>query len=391
MKKVSVVELLSRISVITEVIKLLEGAMSGKDRIRRELEAGVLEGVYPGAVLVAGLKGEVVFSAHAGRRSLDPPGYEVDEDTIFDLGSLTKPLVTALAIMRLADQGRIDLDRPIAEILPGKHPHDKNDITSRLLLCHAAGFPDWRDYYRRLEGVEPEERKAICRSWILKESSAYSPGKGSIYSDLGFMILEWVLETVTGLDMGEYVESLFFEPLGLKRTFLFRTATASGFEKDMFAATERCTWRRRIIQGEVHDENAFALGGYSGHAGLFGTAGEVFAIACLLRDHVLDERNDLFRPGTVRAFFKRQSGIPGCDRALGWDMPSGEGSAAGRHFSKESVGHLGFPGTSLWMDLEKDVQVVLLTNRIHPTRENRLIQGFRPRIHDCIMEELGKG
>ncbi|MFO7784483.1 MAG: serine hydrolase domain-containing protein [Thermodesulfobacteriota bacterium] len=363
--------------------------MSGKDRIREELEAGVLEGVYPGALLVAGLGGEIVFSAHAGRRSLEPPGYEVDGETIFDLGSLTKPLVTTLAMMRLVDQGYLDLDRPIAEILPGSLPDDKADITSRLLLCHAAGFPDWRGYYRRLEGVDPEKRKARCRTWVLEEPPVYGPGKGSIYTDLGFMLLEWVVEEAAGVEMGEYVESLFFGPLGLERTFLFRTARPSGFEKEMFAATERCPWRGRILQGEVHDENAFALGGYSGHAGLFGTAGEVFTLACLLRDHVLGNRNDLFRSETVRVFFQGQKDIPGCGRALGWDMPSRKCSAAGRHFSKQSVGHLGFPGTSLWMDLENDVQVVLLTNRVHPTRENRLIQGFRPRIHDCIMEELG--
>ncbi len=338
---------------------------------------------------MAGVNGEVVFSAQAGRRSLEPSGREVDEETIYDLGSLTKPLVTTLAMMRLVDQERIDLDRPIAEILPGTFPDDKAGITPRLLLCHAAGFPGWRDYYRRLEDVVPEERKSLCRAWILNEPPAYAPGKGAIYSDLGFMLLEWVVEEAAGLKMGEYVESLFFEPLRLKKTFLFRTARASGFPREVFAATEHCSWRGHTLQGEVHDENAFAMGGYSGHAGLFGTAGEVFTLACLLRDHVLGNRDDLFREGTVRAFFQRQSEIPGCGRALGWDMPSGKGSAAGGHFSKQSVGHLGFPGTSLWMDLEKDVQVVLLTNRVHPSRENQLIREFRPRIHDCIMEELG--
>ncbi len=364
--------------------------MIGNERIRQELEAGVRDGVYPGAVLISGVGGEVLISAHAGRRSLEPPGKEIDEATIFDLGSLTKPLVTAFAAMRLVDQDGIDLDRPIAEILPVILPDDKAGITPRLLLCHAAGFPDWRDYYRRLQVAAPEARKQICRKWILDESLIYAPGKSSVYSDLGFMLLEWVVEEAAGLEMAEYVESLFFETLGLHRTFLFRTTRASGFEKGEFAATEHCSWRGRTLQGEVHDENAFALGGYSGHAGLFGTAGEVWALACLLRDHVLGGRNDLFLPDTVEVFFGRQSQIPGCGRALGWDMPSVEGSSAGRHFSKESVGHLGFPGTSVWMDLEKDVQVVFLTNRIHPTRENRLIQEYRPRIHDCVMEELGK-
>ena len=208
-----------------------------------------------------------------------------------------------------------------------------------------------------------------------------------IYSDLGFMLLEWVVEEAFGLDMGDYAESVFFEPLGMKRTFLYRRDETSRFPSEAFAATEKCPWRGRTIQGEVHDENAYAMGGYSGHAGLFSTAGEVYFLARLLMDHALSLRSDLFEPATVRLFFERQSLIPGCGRALGWDMPAAVGSAAGRYFSPRSVGHLGFPGTSLWMDLEKDVQVVFLTNRVHPTRENRAIREFRPRIHDRIMQE----
>lgn len=364
--------------------------MARKSRVQQMLEEGVREGVCPGAVVAAGLEGDIVLSAFAGLRSTEPPGIEVDKGTIFDLGSLTKPLVTTLAVMRLVELGIIDLDKRIAEIFPGGIPGDKADITPRLLLCHAAGFEPWRDYYRRLEAVEQDERKARCRSWILEEPLSYAPGGGSVYSDLGFILLEWVVEESVGLEMGDYVEEGFFRPLGMNRTFLCRTARSPRFEKEVFAATERCSWRGRVLQGEVHDENAFAMGGYSGHAGLFGTAEEVFVLARLLRDLLSGERDDLFRPETVRTFFQRQSQISGCSRALGWDMPSGEDPAAGRYFSHNSVGHLGFPGTSLWMDLEKDVQVVLLTNRVHPTRGNRMIREFRPRIHDCIMEELGK-
>jgi CubicO group peptidase (beta-lactamase class C family) len=360
---------------------------SGK-RIQGLLDAGAREGVYPGAALVAGRAGKALFSLHAGRLSIEPPGRPVDEGTLFDLGSLTKPLVTSLALMRLVDLGRLDLDQPIPELLPGA-PASGKRMTTRLLLRHAAGLPDWRDYYRRLDGVEPDKRKPRCRAWILEEPPAYTPGRGCVYSDLGFMLLEGVVEALAGMDMATYADRLFFGPVGLERTFLFRGAEPLRFPKGRFAATELCPWRGRLLQGEVHDENAFALGGYSGHAGLFGTAKEVFALAGVLRDHAAAERNDLFHPETVRAFFSREKSIPGCGRALGWDTPAPEGSAAGRHFSEHSVGHLGFPGTSLWMDLDKDVQVVLLTNRVHPTRRNRRIRGFRPRLHDCVMEELG--
>ena len=362
--------------------------MESSKRIQRVLDAGAREGVYPGAALAVGQAGKVVFSLRAGSLSTDPPGRVVDEGTIFDLGSLTKPLATTLALMRLVDTGRLDLDQPIAELLPESSGGDRR-ITPRLLLCHAAGLPDWRPYYRRLQDVEPEMRKARCRSWILDEPLAYEPGRGCVYSDLGFMVLEWVVERVAGVDMGTYVDLLFLEPLGLERTFLFRTGDAPRFPKELFAATENCPWRGRVLRGEVHDENAFALGGYSGHAGLFGTAGEVFSLAGMLRDHLTAERNDLFHPETVRTFFHREDGIPGCSRALGWDTPSPHGSAAGRYFSEYSVGHLGFPGASLWMDLDKDVQVVLLTNRVHPTRRNGRIRDFRPHLHDCVMEVLG--
>lgn len=359
------------------------------DGIQQELESGVREGVYPGVVLVVGCRGEIVFSGCAGRTSAEPPGREVEEETLFDLGSLTKPLVTTLAMMRLVDLGGLELDQPIAEILPGVLSADKRPLTPRLLLCHAAGFPDWRDYYRRLEGVAPEERKLRCRAWILEDPLVYVPGQACVYSDPGFMLLEWVVEQVAGMDMGNYVESLFCRPLGLERLFLFRRDQAPRFPKGDFAATEHCPWRKRTLQGEVHDENAFALGGFSGHAGLFGTAEQVWALAYLLQDHAAGERFDLLHPQTVRSFFQRQEIVPGCSRALGWDTPSAEGSSAGTHFSSATVGHLGFPGTSLWMDLEQNVQVILLTNRVHPSRKNRLIQDFRPRIHNRVMEELG--
>ena len=145
---------------------------------------------------------------------------------------------------------------------------------------------------------------------------------------------------------------------------------------------------KKVIQGEVHDENAFSLGGYSGHAGLFGVAEEVYQIVNLLREHYLGKRDDYFRPSTIREFFTKQNIAKDCTWVLGWDTPSAKDSSSGKYFSPNSVGHLGFTGTSIWMDLDKDVFVILLTNRIHPTRENEKIRAFRPKLHDLIMEEL---
>ena len=199
------------------------------------------------------------------------------------------------------------------------------------------------------------------------------------------MVLEWVVEAVTGGSLKDFVNERFFTPMGLKRTFLLTGKPP--FQKEEFAATEECPWRKRVIQGEVHDENAFALGGYSGHAGLFSTAEEVYLIADVLREHYYGKRRDYFLPGVVRDFFKKQEIVKGCTWALGWDTPSPENSSAGSYISPGSVGHLGFSGTSLWMDLERDIIVVFLSNRIHPSRSNLKIRAFRPVLHNLIFRE----
>jgi CubicO group peptidase (beta-lactamase class C family) len=165
--------------------------------------------------------------------------------------------------------------------------------------------------------------------------------------------------------------------------------SVSGYSEEEFAATEDCPWRKKVLQGEVHDDNAWTLGGYSGHAGLFSTAEDVYVIANMLREHYFGMRQDFFMPETVREFFRRQNIVKGSDWALAWDTRALEGSSAGKYFSRDSVGHTGFTGTSIWMDLEKDVIAILLTNRVHPTRNNDKIKQFRPVFHDAVMEALG--
>ena len=263
---------------------------------------------------------------------------------------------------------------------------------------------------------------------------------GDLIQRPGFMFLEWVIEEKAGESLPRFVDRLFYGPLGLERTFFLGTseegnpprppftkggeekgAFAKGrrdegaFEKEgeegaafvqgvrggavsekgsglgaqEFAATEDCPWRKMVLQGEVDDENAWALGGYSGHAGLFSTAEDVHVITNMIREHYFGMRRDFLKPKTVREFLRRQNIVEGSDWALGWDTRALEGSSAGKNFSRESVGHTGFTGTSIWMDLEKDVVVILLTNRVHPTRNNDRIKTFRPKLHDAVMKELG--
>jgi CubicO group peptidase (beta-lactamase class C family) len=363
------------------------------ERIKEILETGASDGVFPGAVLLVAREGVVVCQGKAGFKALIPEKEPITGDTLFDLASLTKPLATTLALMKLVDEKRVGLDQPISELIPTYPLEEMGNLTLRLILRHAGGFADWKPFYLDLAEPTPRERKIALRKRVVAEPFAYKPGEGCQYSDLGFMILEWMIEELSGMNMSNFLAGSFYGPLGLKRTFFVEgrgPGFEDGFDEEAFAATEDCPWRKRIIRGEVHDENAYAVGGYSGHAGLFGTAEEVYRIVNCLREHYRGERDDFLKKETVREFFKRQNRDEECTWALGWDTPSSRNSSAGKYFSKNSVGHLGFTGTSMWMDHEKDVVVILLTNRIHPFRSNEKIKAFRPRLHDVVMEELRK-
>lgn len=363
--------------------------MMNKDRVEALLNKGVVEGVYPGAVLLVAFEGEILLFQQVGSRALVPKVLTMERDTIFDLASLTKPLAISLAVMKLIDSGRIELDQPLEDLLTKALPRDRKSITPRLLLSHSAGFVDWKPFYLDLDNIRPEERKDNLREQLLNIPLLYPLGKGTLYSDLGFMMLEWVVEEIAGMKLPQFLRKHFYDPLGLNKTFFYEHAVPLRFGEDQFAATEDCPWRKEILKGIVHDENAYALGGYSGHAGLFGNAREVYTLISLLREHYRGEREDYLRPETVRAFCRRADVVKGSTWALGWDTPSPENSSSGRHFSQRSVGHLGFTGTSVWIDLERDVIVIFLTNRVHPTRKNEKIRAFRPALHDMVMKELG--
>ena len=358
------------------------------DRVEALLNKGVVEGVYPGAVLLVAFQGDVLFK-HVGSRTLVPEVLPMGRDTIFDLASLTKPLATTLAVMKLFDSGIIELDQPLEDLLPKALPRDKKTITPRLLLSHSAGFADWKPFYLELDHIRREERKGRLRDELLDIPLAYPPGEGTLYSDLGFMVLEWMVEEVAGMKLPQFLCRHFYDPLGLEKTYFYEHGVPFRFGEDQFAATEDCPWRKKALKGIVHDENAYAFGGYSGHAGLFSNAREVYTLVNLLREHYRGEREDYLKPETVRAFFTRQDLVAGSTWALGWDTPSSENSSSGGCFSKGSVGHLGFTGTSVWIDLEQDIIVIFLTNRVHPTRKNEKIRVFRPVLHDRVMEELG--
>ena len=358
------------------------------NKIKDFLIRGLKENVYPGAVLLAARGEDIIIFHNVGNRALIPKPLPMEKDTIFDLASLTKPLATTLAIMKLVDEGLLRLDIAISSIIKPFPWNDKANLTPRLLLNHSAGLSDWKPFYLELVKYPIEERKPVLRRLIMEEPLHGEPETVSLYSDLGFMLLEWVVETITDQDLSSFLSSTFYHPLGLKNLYLDQITTDPPKKKELFAATEYCPWRKEIIQGHVHDENAYALGGYSGHAGLFGTAPDIFALTATLIKIYHGNSAGLLKAKTVRTFFSRQGIVPSSTWALGWDTPSEENSSSGNYFSPISVGHTGFTGTSLWIDLQKSITVLFLTNRIHPNRSNEKIKEFRPELHNLIMRDL---
>ena len=353
------------------------------DPINDMMQKGLRENVFPGAVLLVGQGEDRLFLKAFGKADLFADR-SMTVETVFDLASLTKPLATALAVALLVERGRIGLDQPAADWLPVLKDSDKARITIRQLLCHSSGMPAHRLIYMQLKSMAPEERKAAVLHHLAATPLVAEPGTVTCYSDLGFMLLFRLVEAVAGRPMNAFLEKELYGPMGLDDLFFVDLASPKRPPKP-FAATELCPLRNRLLTGEVHDDNAWFAGGVDGHAGLFGTAPAVFQ---LLRNLVAQVRGcapiPLFSQPTLTEFLCGTATHP---LPLGFDRPDGKNSSAGRYFSSRSVGHLGFTGTSFWLDIEKDLCVVLLTNRVHPYRWNTRLRQFRPRIHDRIVEQ----
>ena len=355
--------------------------MKHVDKLMKE---ALSENVFPGSVLLIAKEDTILFHKAYGYANLFTR-QEMTRETVFDLASLTKPLTTTLATITLIKENRLSLSQKLSEVLPQFGNSDKAEITIRQLLSHTSGYPDYRPYYKELNLLPPEIRSSALRDLLIKEPLAHPVGQQAVYSDLGFMVLRWIIETLAAERLDRFVTAHIYSPLGIKDLF-FIDLDMPQETGHLFAATEKCPWRKRLIQGAVHDDNAFVMGGIDGHAGLFGTAQVVFRLLTVLLSawHGSGESN-LFDSALLNRFFCRQTDS---DRALGFDMPARTGSSSGRYFSDRTVGHLGFTGTSFWMDLDRSIVVIFLTNRVHPTRTNEKIKTFRPRIHDVIMQHL---
>jgi serine-type D-Ala-D-Ala carboxypeptidase len=359
----------------------------GFEDVARTLRQGVEAGYFPGAVLVVGYQGEVVYEEAVGHAALIPSPRRMSVDTVFDLASLTKPIATATALMLLVDTGRVRLDEPVDTFLDTWHRPAHDTPTLRQLLGHCSGLPAWRPFYHHIDrALAPPDRRRAVYDAVRREPLTAPPGTVVQYSDAGFILLGEVIETVAGTPLDLFCRQEVFGPLGLGDVG-YRSLERTRPVSSPVASTEECPWRRCVMSGEVHDENAWIMGGVAGHAGLFATGGQVWQFA----QGLLEGRGGgswLVSPPTVRTFTTRQGAPERSTWALGWDTPTPGGSSAGRYFSPTAIGHLGFTGTSLWIDPTTQVVVVLLTNRVHPSRQRQGIRTFRPLIHDAVMRAL---
>lgn len=363
------------------------------DRIESLMEGALSQGIFPSAVLLCGDTQAPLYSKAFGKAVIDPPS-PARTGTVYDLASLTKPLATAASLMLLVQDNLLGLDQPVARTLTWLAGTDKEAITTRQLLGHCSGLPDWKPYYETLVKEPFEGRRQALRRLLAAEGLVCRPGEQTLYSDVGFMLLQELVESLSKMPLDDFFAARIAGPLGIESLFFRRLGEkgpiggeAGGNPGHFFAATEDCPWRNRILQGEVHDDNAHLLGGVAGHAGLFGTAAGVWRlVAELCRSFRGQGESRVFSKNVATAFFTVRPG-PG-SFALGFDTPSRPGSSSGRHFADLSVGHLGFTGVSFWADLQKDAIVILLTNRVHPTRSREGIKHFRPVIHDAAMERF---
>jgi beta-glucosidase-like glycosyl hydrolase/CubicO group peptidase (beta-lactamase class C family) len=348
------------------------------------VERAIADKAFPGATAAIGYRGKL--SVHAfGNLSYAANAAAVDTRTMYDIASLTKVVATTTLVAKLAEGDYpvpLDLDAPVARYLPewatGPQPEWRRRGTVRHLLTHTSGLPAFKEYWRTSKNKQDTLTK------IFAEPLEYEPGTKEIYSDLGIILMAEIVERLTGRTLDDLAKTYIFSPLAMKDSMFRPPKTLWPW----IAPTEiDNNLRHRLVQGEVHDENAFAIGGVSGHAGLFSTAPDLAAFCQMLLNGGVYAHRRVLRRATIAQFTAPQQLSSGT-RTLGWAVPT-EGGSSGHYFSAHSFGHTGFTGTSIWIDPDRELFVVLLTNRVHPTRENQKIAQVRPAFHDAVMQALG--
>jgi CubicO group peptidase (beta-lactamase class C family) len=343
------------------------------DSVRMVMQDAVRDSVFPGAVLLVARNGLIVMDEAFGKMGYKEFNRPMPLDAIFDLASVTKCVATTTACMLLYEHGLLDLGAPVQKYLPEFVGANKEKITIRHLLTHSSGLTAYRRYF--LDHNMPGE--------IIKEPLENPPGTKTVYSDLGVILLGKIVETLSGQPLDVFCREQIFTPLKMSET----SYNPPQQLLSRIVPTEFDSWRGRMVHGQVHDENAFALGGVSGHAGLFSTARDLAIFLNMLLNGGAYEGGRLLKPETIAVFTARQNIVAGSSRVLGWDTADGKNSA-GHLMSQRAFGHTGFTGTSVWTDPAKNMFVILLSNRVHPTRNNQKLLSFRARLHDTVMKAV---
>lgn len=306
----------------------------------------------------------------------------VDDETVFDLASLTKPLVTSLSVLALMEEGKLNIEDRISKFFETGST-DKQNITLLHLLTHSSGLPAHRPYYKKLVNLPHKERMDRVTDWILDENLLFKTGAENLYSDLDFILLGRIVEKVSGESLDEYWERKITRPLGLHKELFF-----AGKQKTVplvCVTTGVCGWSKTELCGTVHDDNCRALGGVAGHAGLFGTATSVLSLCENIMLQFKGERqHPSYSSENLRKLLSNKQGA----WRFGFDTPTGGLSSSGNYFSDMTVGHLGFTGTSFWIDLQRGITIVFLTNRVLCGENLTPIKRLRPQLHNIIMEFL---
>jgi serine-type D-Ala-D-Ala carboxypeptidase len=342
------------------------------------LSDGCEQRAFPGAAFAVARDGTTVLQGAVGRFTYSDSSHDVTLSTVFDIASVTKVVATTSMAMLLHERGKLNLQQPVIEILPEFEQTDSRRglVTVQMLLAHSSGLPAYVKLYQ-----DARDRESLLRL-ALQVPLEQHPGTHAYYSDVGFILLGELLERISGNKLDSFCSREILIPLRMRST---------GFHLDpeirpsIPPTRDDQDFRHRVVQGEVHDENASVMGGVSGHAGLFSNTTDLMEFSATL----LGLGTQLFHPQTLDLFTRRQTMPAGTSRALGWDTPSSP-SQSGKHFSSRSFGHLGYTGTSLWIDAERKIAISLLTNRTWPDNQSQLIKQVRPAFHDAVMEEVLK-
>lgn len=350
---------------------------SGK-RALAVLSQGCEQRAFPGAAFAVARDGTTVLQGAVGRFTYDDSSDDVTLSTVFDIASVTKAVATTSMAMLLYERGQLNLQQSVVEILPEFEQTDSRRglVTVEMLLAHSSGLPAYVKLFQ-----QARDRESLLRM-ALKVPLEQDPGTHADYSDIGFILLGELLERVSANKLDSFCSHEIFLPLGMQSTCF---QPDPEIRRSIPPTRDGQDFRQRVVQGEVHDENASVMGGVSGHAGLFSNTTDLVDFSATM----LGMGTQLFDPETINLFTRRQRMPAGTSRALGWDTPSSP-SQSGKHFSLRSFGHLGYTGTSLWIDAERKIAISLLTNRTWPDNQSQLIKQVRPAFHDALMEEVLK-